>query len=157
MVATVSQECRRDQDGEKYVVRQCPLDPCIFMFQKPGRNQKGETFLNPPELYLAVHVDHVLLIGQDSRTSVENVKEALSLNGRRIVSSTLVGVSQSAYVETRLFQVEVPAYMKDDDPATEEQCHDNRSLAWLASRIGRIFKPGCQCVSSCRRSRRLEI
>ena len=152
-----------NRNGEKYAISQCPLDPCIFTFQKRLTSGDGAKDLGPPEAYLAVHVDDVLIVGHGDL--VENIKEALSATfpitdwernhfeyiGSYIdVSYDEVKINQSAYVETRLFQVDVPSYMKDEDPATEEQCHDNRSLvgglSWLASQTRPDLQAG---VSMC--------
>ena len=46
-------------------------------------------------------------------------------------------VNQAAFVEGRLFSIEVPKQQEADQPATEEQAIDNKSLigalSWLAS------------------------
>ena len=159
-----------DNDGNNLTIRQCPLDPCIFMFQRVLQDDRGNSRLGSPEAYLAVHVDDVLLIG--GATLVEIIKAALSnifpitdwekkhfeyIGSYVNVTASEVKISQSAYVETRLFQIDIPSHMKDDEPATEERCHDNRSLVGWLVRPGLIFRREFQCANSSRRNRAWEM
>ena len=135
----------------------------VATFQRILQDGCGNSRLGSPEAYLAVHVDDVLLIG--GANLVEVIKGALSsifpitdweknhfeyIGSYVNVTATEVKICQSAYVETRLFQIDIPNHMRDDEPATEEQCHDNRSLvgdlSWLASQTRPDLQAG---VSMC--------
>ena len=59
-------------------------------------------------------------------------------------------VSQESYVESRLFQVDVPVGQPDDEAATEEQQFDNRSLVGALSWLAGQTRPDLQAsVSMC--------
>ncbi|CAE7621529.1 GIP [Symbiodinium sp. CCMP2592] len=153
-----------DEQGNKCLVEQCPLDPCVFFVKKIlGRDADGEFRLTEPIAYLAVHVDDVLLIGNDEICQL--LKKLLSkvfpiddwesgafeyIGSFIEVNDGSVKVSQESYVESRLFQVEIPASQADDEPATEEQLFDNRSLVGALSWLAGQTRPDLQAsVSMC--------
>ena len=138
------------KDGEVWRVRQCCLDNCIFMVQKEVYDEKtGKTSYEAPVGYLGVHVDDVLLIGQDDVCALMReklsqlfpIREWESDNFEYVgsyiqVTPEGVRLSQASYAATRLFEIEIEKGQNDLDEATEEQCHDNMSLigalSWLA-------------------------
>ena len=156
--------CPEDEDGNKFTVEQCPLDPCVFFVKKIlDRDGEGDRVLSEPVGYLAVHVDDVLLIGEGKMCSL--LKELLSkvfpiddwesgafeyIGSFIEVNNDCVKVSQESYVESRLFQVDVPAGQPDDEAATEEQQFDNRSLVGALSWLAGQTRPDLQAsVSMC--------
>ncbi|CAE7263747.1 GIP, partial [Symbiodinium natans] len=137
--------------GKTWRIVQCTLDQCIFMVQEvlPGETP-GEEALSPPVGYLGVHVDDVLLIGQDDVCSM--IKDELSkifpirewesgsfdyVGSYIQIFEKYVKVGQSSYVGTRLFEVEIEKGVAEHEEASEVQKHDNMSLigalSWLAS------------------------
>ncbi|CAE7261754.1 RE1 [Symbiodinium natans] len=139
------------KDGKTWKIVQCSLDHCIFMVQEvKAVDSFGVEVLDKPCGYLGVHVDDVLLIGQDEVCNI--VKEQLSTvfpikeweSGKfDYVGSFIeiledsVKVSQASYAGTRLFEVEVDKEDPDHYEASELQKHDNMSLigalSWMAS------------------------
>ena len=132
-------------NGKKGKLTQCPLDPCVFQVMESG-TEGGDV---RPVAYLAVHVDDLLLIGE--RQLCQRLRQELSrrfpvddweLQKFEYIGSYIevedngVKVSQTSYAETRLFEVETLPEQRDEDPASEEQKADNRSLvgalSWLA-------------------------
>ncbi|CAE7204839.1 RE1 [Symbiodinium microadriaticum] len=133
------------EDG-KWRVTQCSLDHCIFMVQRFG----DEGDLGPPQAYLGVHVDDVLLVGLRSLCEVIKAKiserfpicdwetEKFDYVGSFIeVKKDSVKISQASYAATRLYQVEIDKDIPDHAEVTEAQKHDNMSLigalSWMAS------------------------
>ena len=75
--ATVMKMKMSTASGKNLTIRQCPLDPCIFMVQElhaeDGDNNCPTT---KPMAYFAVHVDDVLVVGQEE--ICELLKQELS-------------------------------------------------------------------------------
>ncbi|CAE7213570.1 GIP, partial [Symbiodinium microadriaticum] len=103
-----------------------------------------------PQAYLGVHVDDILLIGLDEvcTSTKASLCEVFPIPEWETGSIEYVGsfvdvgaeeikVSQTGYVKTRLFEIEVDKDQKDWETATEIQRHDNMSLmgalSWLSS------------------------
>eukprot|EP00439_Symbiodinium_sp_Y106_P083456 s160_g23.t1 len=152
------------EQGQRCVIEQCPLDPCVFFVKEIiGWDTDGGRKLSAPLAYLAVHVDDVLLIGE--RGLCKLLRELLSktfpiddweTNAFEYIGSYIevddgcVRVSRASYVESRLFQVGVPSTQPDDEPATEEQMFDNRSLVGALSWLAGQTRPDLQAsVSMC--------
>ncbi|CAE7216452.1 RE2 [Symbiodinium sp. CCMP2456] len=140
------------RDGDKkWRIVQNSLDHCIFMAQEVlGLDKDGKEILGPPEAYLGVHVDDVLLVGEGrlceimkERLSAEFPIQDWEMDRFEYVGSYIeifedkVKISQGSYAATRLFQVDVDRTTPDHFPATEIQKHDNMSLigalSWMAS------------------------
>ena len=129
--------------GDKdFRLRPCPLDPCVFLLQAEGEPR--------PRAYIGIHVDDLLILApRDVRLALqERIGELFPVDswedgefdyiGSRItLKDGIVEVNQAAFVEGRLFSIEVPKQQEADQPATEEQAIDNKSLigalSWLAS------------------------
>ena len=138
-------------DGKCWKVIQCSLDHCIFLVREVHRRADGEEELvGPPLAYLGVHVDDVLLIGEQKLCDVLKTElsecfpirdwetEKFDYVGSYIeVKETSVRVSQASYASTRLFQVDIDKDTPDHYEATETQKYDNMSLigalSWMAS------------------------
>ena len=138
------------KDGRKWVITNCSLDHCIFMVQEEVTNEDDGKQLRNPEAYIGVHVDDVLLVGDDELCQL--IKKELSAQfpirewesgsfdyvGSYIdIKEDMILVSQASYTATRLFEVEILKEQADEDLANEVQKHDNMSLigalSWLAS------------------------
>ncbi|CAE7357013.1 GIP [Symbiodinium sp. CCMP2592] len=159
-----------DEDGKVWHIRQCTLDHCIFMVQEyRGKDEHGEANYERPTAYLGVHVDDILLVGMDTLCSL--VKKKLSSvfpipdwesNSFEYVGSFIdiganeIKVSQSSYVKTRLFEVEIDKGQKDWEPASETQKHDNMSLvgalSWLASQSRPDLQVGVSLSQQCQKN-----
>ena len=145
---------------------QCPLDPCIFVLQ--NLNQDNEQ-IEEPIGYLAVHVDDLLLIGEEG--PCEALRKELSkkfpvadweINQFEYIGSFIevskegVKVSQTSYAETRLFEVTVNDGQDDHELATEEQKADNPSLvgalSWLAGQTRPDLQTGVSMAQQLHRS-----
>ncbi len=137
-------------DGE-YKFRPCPLDPCVFILTKEGDD--GE-----PAGYLALHVDDILLVAPSETNKtlqrkisslfpVEDWEEdEFEYTGSHIkVTVDGIYVNQASFCEGRLFQVDVDKGQNGDDPATEEQAIDNRSLLGALSWLATQSRPDLQC------------
>ncbi|CAE7526366.1 GIP, partial [Symbiodinium necroappetens] len=109
-------------------VTQCSLDHCIFMVQRFD----GDGDLGPPQTYLGVHVDDVLLVGLRSLCEVIKAKisERFPIRDWETGKFNYVGsfieikedsvkISQASYAATRLFQVEIDKDIPDHAEVTE--------------------------------------
>ena len=106
---------------------------------------QDDEVLGPPQAYLGVHVDDVLLVGKKGLCEV--LKEEISArfpirdweaNGSYIeIREDFVKISRASYAMTRLFEIEVDKDVPDHFEASEMQKHDNMSLigalSWMAS------------------------
>ena len=149
--------------GKSFTIRQCPLDPCIFMVQEfHAEDDNTNCSTTKPVAYFAVHVDDVLVVGQEEICELlkqelsqvfpidEWEGESFDYIGFIEIDEDGIKVSQSAYVDSRLFEVDVETCCQDEEPASEEQRLDNRSLigalSWLASQSRPDLQTG---VSMC--------
>ncbi|CAE7037715.1 GIP [Symbiodinium sp. CCMP2592] len=137
-------------DGVVHKLVPCPLDPCVFCLQ---------TVDDPkPKGYIAIHVDDLLIIAPPKVAA--DLKEKISLLfpvddwetddfdyiGSRITKKDgKITVHQTAFVEGRLFNIDVPKDQPADEPATEEQGIDNRSLIGALSWLSSQTRPDLQC------------
>ena len=136
---------------------QCPLDPCIFMLKEKRLNN----YVGKPIGYVATHVDDILVIAPKSVG--EKVKEGLSrtfpidkweVNHLDYIGSEIevhneeVRVSQKKYVETRLFTLEVPRGVCEEDYANAELAADNKSLIGALSWLSAQTRPDLTCSVS---------
>ncbi|CAE7838363.1 RE2 [Symbiodinium sp. CCMP2592] len=157
-----------DDDGVRWRVCQCPLDHCIFTVQEV-KVTNGEEILGPPQAYLGVHVDDILMVGNTKlcRLVQQKLGEHFPIEEWETGSFEYVGsfvevgndsvkISQSSYVGSRLFEVEVLPHQRDFDPATETQLHDNQSLvgalSWLASQSRPDLQASVSMCQQCQRS-----
>ncbi|CAE7216898.1 RE2 [Symbiodinium sp. CCMP2592] len=156
------------EDGRVWVISNCSLDHCIFIVQEEVTDEEGRRVLREPEAYIGVHVDDVLLVGdndlcrliQKELSAQFPIKEwesgSFEYVGSYIdIKEDMIMVSQASYTTTRLFEVEVHKEQSDEDPATEIQKHDNMSLigalSWLASQSRPDLQVG---VSMCQQRQR---
>ncbi|CAE7207103.1 GIP [Symbiodinium sp. CCMP2592] len=129
-------------DGVNHRLRPCPLDPCVYLLQAEGEPR--------PRAYIGIHVDDLIILApREVRLALQEKISALFpvdsweseefdyIGSSISVKDGTVKVNQAAFVEGRLFTVEVPKNQEGDQPATEEQMIDNKSLigalSWLAS------------------------
>eukprot|EP00439_Symbiodinium_sp_Y106_P077011 s874_g16.t1 len=158
------------EDGRVWHVRQCTLDHCIFMIQQYlGKDKNGMSIYERPQGYLGVHVDDILLVGCDELCTLtkRRLSEVFPIpewesNSFEYVGSFIdigceeIRVTQSSYVKTRLFEIEVSTDQKDWEPATEVQKHDNMSLvgalSWLASQTRPDLQVGVSLSQQCQKN-----
>ena len=141
-------------EGKQSVITQCPLDPCIFQVQIIAEDGS----LEPPRVYLAVHVDDLLCVGE--RSDLMIVQDALSsvfpvddwiMDSFEYVGSQVhvledeVVITQEGYAASRLFEVDIDKHQDDDDPARPDQLVDNRSLVGALSWLAGQTRPDLQC------------
>ncbi|OLP75510.1 Copia protein [Symbiodinium microadriaticum] len=144
-------------DGDHYKFEQCALDPCVFMLRK----WTAGGFLGEPVGYIGCHVDDILIAAPKSLQGA--VQKALSgtfpideweedefefLGSKIAVTADGVELSQEKYATTRLFQLELPANAKDEDPASAELISDNRSLIGALSWMSSTSRPDLTCSVS---------
>ncbi|CAE7224992.1 GIP [Symbiodinium sp. KB8] len=136
---------------------QCPLDPCIFMLKE----KRASSYVGRPIGYIGTHVDDILVIAP--KTVGERIKEGLSKTfpidkwevnhldyiGSEIeVTEDQVKVSQKKYVETRLFSLDVPKGVCEEDFADTEIAADNKSLIGALSWLSAQTRPDLTCSVS---------
>ena len=161
---------RVKRGSEEWMVVQSTLDHCIFMVQKiNGYDSTNEPLLGTPEAYLGVHVDDVLLVGQE--TLCDLLKHSLSAEfpiqdweGEKFeyvgsfieILEDRVKVTQASYANTRLFQVETRREVPDHHEANEIEKHDNQSLigalSWMASQTRPDLQVGVSMCQQCQKS-----
>ena len=139
-------------DDEKYTLKPCPLDPCVFLLTKDGDENTC------PQAYIAIHVDDLLIIAPEEincplRVHIsklfpvddweENEFDYVGSHVKRTPEG--IEVTQTSFVEGRLFQVEVSRHQQGHEPATEEQAIDNRSLIGAFSWLATQTRPDLQC------------
>ena len=144
-------------DGKDYAFDQCPLDPCIFML----REMKDHKFIGPPIGYLGTHVDDILVIasGRISTIIQESLSKTFAIDKWEEGTFDYVGseisckkdevtVTQTKYVESRLFLLDIPRHLQDEDLAGEELKADNQSLIGGLSWLSAQTRPDLTCSVS---------
>ena len=166
--STLKEMMIEDDDGKKWAVRQCELDNCIFTVHEVSEDADGKDIYGKPQAYLGIHVDDILLIGNDKLCGVlkRGLSKRFPIDEWETGSFDYVGsfidirdgcikVSQESYVGTRLFTVDVEKGKKDWEPASETQRLDNMSLigalSWLASQSRPDLQVGVSMSQQCQR------
>ena len=137
-------------DGKDYRMNQCPLDPCVYMLQ----SHEGAE----PIAYVAVHVDDLLVIASpDTNKGVrEQLSKLFPVDDWEIDNFDYIGshvatrngeimINQEAFVDGRLFTLDIDPKASNDDEASEEQLIDNRSLVGALSWLAGQSRPDLQC------------
>ncbi|CAE7245428.1 RE1 [Symbiodinium sp. CCMP2592] len=157
-----------DDQGVRWAIKQCELDNCIFTVHQVNTDENGYETYGKPQAYLGVHVDDILLIGNDGLCAClkRELSKQFPIDEWETGSFEYVGsyvdiqpdrikVSQESYVSTRLFNVEVEKGAKDWEPASETQRLDNMSLigalSWLASQSRPDLQVGVSMSQQCQR------
>lgn len=143
--------------GATYAFDQCPLDPCIFMLRK----YDGLKFSGKPVGYVGSHVDDLLVIAaravnkliQAGLSEVFPIdkweEDHLDYVGTEISCGTdEVKVSQTKYTSTRLFTLEIPKGLDEEDLAGPELVADNQSLVGALSWLSSQTRPDLTCSVS---------
>ena len=136
--------------GRDLRLRPAPLDPCVFFLQSDDKLD--------PEAYIAVHVDDLLLTAptdlnrylQAELSKLFPVDEWLEgcfeyIGSHIFFEEDRTTITQQAFVDGRLFFIDVEKDQKGEDPATEEQAIDNRSLIGALSWLAGQTRPDLQC------------
>ena len=134
----------------EYRLRPCPLDPCVFLLQNDDCLQ--------PKAYVGIHVEDLLVVAHEKyRLALQGrISELFPVDsweegefdyiGSRVtMKDGVVQVNQSAFVEGRLFSIEVDKNQNGNQPATEEQMIDNKSLILALSWLSSQSRPDIQC------------
>ncbi|CAE7821075.1 KdelR [Symbiodinium sp. CCMP2456] len=137
-------------EGKAHRLRPCPLDPCVFLLQSEDSDR--------PKAYVGIHVDDLLVVAHEKyRLALqERISELFPVDsweeeefdyiGSRVIKKDdVVKVNQSAFVEGRLFSIEVPKDQDGNQPASEEQRIDNKSLIGALSWLSSQSRPDLQC------------
>ncbi|OLP97775.1 Copia protein [Symbiodinium microadriaticum] len=145
----LTEETFKIEDTE-YRLRPCPLDPCVFLLQNDDCLQ--------PKAYVGIHVDDLLVVAHEKyRLALQGrISELFPVDsweegefdyiGSRVtMKDGVVQVNQSAFVEGRLFSIEVDKSQNGNQPATEEQVIDNKSLIGALSWLSSQSRPDIQC------------
>ena len=146
-----------DNNDIKMKFDQSPMDPCVFML----REFENGNFKGKPVAYLGCHVDDLLIAGPG--TLQEHIQKALSgvfpietweaqtfefLGSKISVEGDVVTMTQEKYAETRLFTLDLPTGVNDDDLAPPELISDNRSLIGALSWMSAQSRPDLTCSVS---------
>ena len=144
-------------ENEHYAFDQCPLDPCVFPLRKVVNGKLCER----PVGYVASHVDDLLVIAPDSiskrvRTELSKAfpvesweEDEFTYLGSEIkCEKDIVTLRQRPYIEDRLFTVEIPKNVGDDDFADTGCVADNRSLIGALSWVSAQTRPDLTCSVS---------
>ena len=141
----------------EYIFDQCALDPCVFMLRKLVDNKLD----GDPVGYVGSHVDDLLVVAPDSIGKI--IKDKLSkvfpvdtweddefayLGSEIACKEDYVLFRQKPYIESRLFHVEIPAGVNDDDLADADCIADNRSLVGALSWVSAQSRPDLTCSVS---------
>eukprot|EP00439_Symbiodinium_sp_Y106_P022248 s4851_g2.t1 len=150
-------ELRLEGDAGKYRFEQSAMDPCIFVLRK----WTGDGFQGAPVAYLGCHVDDLLIAGPVKLQTA--IQRALAekfevqtwesgdfefLGSRIVVTPESVKITQEKYAETRLFTIDIPPGVDDNDIAPEELASDNRSLIGALSWMSAQTRPDLTCSVS---------
>ena len=139
-------EIESDEGITHWRFDQSPMDPCVFML----RNYHDEDFHGQPVAYLGCHVDDLLISGP--RSLQQRIQEGLSrifpietwengefefLGSKIIVGEDKVVMNQAKYAETRLFTLDIPKGVDENNLASPDLISDNRSLigalSWMSA------------------------
>ena len=136
---------------------QCPLDPCIFML----RHFADGKFAGEPKGYVGTHVDDLLVIASTSTSRL--IEDALGeafpvgdweselfnyLGSEIYYGDEEVVLSQQAYAESRLFTLDLPKGVADEELAGPDLVADNRSLVGALSWLSAQSRPDLTCSVS---------
>ena len=146
-----------DIEGKCYRFEQCPLDPCIFVL----RQFLDGKFSGAPRGYIGTHVDDLLVIASTSTSKL--IEEALGqafpigeweselfnyLGSEIYFGDNEVVLSQQAYAESRLFSLDIPRGVDENDYAGPDLIADNRSLVGALSWLSAQSRPDLTCSVS---------
>ena len=144
-------------DGQEYRFEQCGLDPCVFNLRKC---QDGEFYGNPVA-YIGCHVDDILIAAPESY--MKAIQAGLSstfpietwendefefLGSHFNLKNGEVTIDQAKYAETRLFTLDIPKGVNEEESVTKELAADNRSLIGALSWMSAQSRPDLTCSVS---------
>ena len=133
------------------------MDPCIFVL----RQYQDGKFTGIPKGYVGTHVDDLLVIASTSISKL--IEEALGqafpigeweselfsyLGSEIYFGDDEVVLSQQAYAESRLFSLDIPRGVDDNDCAGPDLTADNRSLVGALSWLSAQSRPDLTCSVS---------
>ena len=137
-------------NGADHKLSQCPLDPCIFCLLSGSASRPGA--------YIAIHVDDLLIVAppETNRYLQDRIGKLLPVDGWEEDEFDYIGshvtvyddeivVCQEAFVEGRLFNVDIAKDQDGGAPASEEQTIDNRSLIGALSWLSGQTRADLQC------------
>ena len=142
---------------KEWAFDQCPLDPCIFML----REYRDGKFIGEPAGYVGSHVDDMLIVAGKKVNKL--IQSALSqafpidkweenhldyIGSEIICGDDEVIVTQRKYAETRLFNLEVPKGVDEEDFAGPDLVADNQSLIGALSWLSAQTRPDLTCSVS---------
>ena len=141
-----------------YRFAQCPLDPCVFMLRE-WRQETG--FHGTPLAYLGCHVDDLLIAAPQSLMKLIQTKLSETfpvedwqddnfefLGSQIAVLDDEISMGQEKYTATRLFSLDIPPGLPEDEAAPKELIADNRSLVGALSWLSAQSRPDLTCSVS---------
>ena len=143
--------------GAHHRFEPCPLDPCIFVLRECSK----EKFIGVPKGYVGTHVDDLLVIA--ATTVSKLIEEGLGhafpigeweselfnyLGSEIYYGDNEVVLSQQAYAESRLFSLDIPRGVDENDLAGPDLVADNRSLVGALSWLSAQSRPDLTCSVS---------
>ncbi|CAE7506621.1 GIP [Symbiodinium sp. CCMP2592] len=150
-------KARVSYHGKEYAFEQCALDPCIFVLREHCQGK----FSGKPIGYVGSHVDDLLIVA--GRKVNKLIQEALSrafpiekweenhldyIGSEIICGDDEVIVTQRKYAETRLFDLEIPKGVSEEDLAGPDLIADNQSLIGALSWLSAQTRPDLTCSVS---------
>ncbi|CAE7615546.1 GIP [Symbiodinium sp. CCMP2592] len=144
-------------EGADHIFDQCGLDPCIFILRRVVDGKMS----GPPVAYVGTHVDDLLVVAP--RSVGDAVKSELSkvfpvdsweddefayLGSEIICREDSVLFRQKPYIDSRLFTIDLPKNVHEDDLADNDCLADNRSLIGALSWVSAQSRPDLTCSVS---------
>ncbi|CAE7658216.1 RE1 [Symbiodinium sp. CCMP2456] len=136
--------------GKEYKMTPCPLDPCVYMLQAGAEEE--------PIAYVAVHVDDLLVIAKPevNKCVRDELSKLFPVDDWEVDNFDYIGshistengeilINQEAFVDGRLFMLDIDPKADNEVEATEEQLIDNRSLVGALSWLAGQSRPDLQC------------
>ena len=144
------------QDKE-FAFEQCALDPCIFVLRESKEGQS----VGKPIGYVGSHAEDMLIVaGRKVNKLIQHaLSQAFPINkweenhldyiGSEIIcGDDEVLVTQRKYAETRLFSLEIPKGVSEEDLAGPDLVADNQSLIGALSWLSAQTRPDLTCSVS---------
>ena len=150
-------ETQINVNDKEYRFEQCALDPCVFMLKE----HVNGTYVGTPKAYIGCHVDDILIAAPGSL--MKAIQGGLSatfpiekweddefefLGSSFSIREQQVCIDQEKYASTRLFTLDIPKGVSEEELASPELVADNRSLIGALSWMSAQSRPDLTCSVS---------